>query len=197
MTEYEVFGIYKSLKLHFSQESFDFHKYHGKSKISVKAFEKRKDKWHFIKLAKKFNNIDHCISFLVANFINDDKLWVGSLLMDEADDIYINRQKVLQSLSYVFENDCLKLFDGIKNPNDILKVTNGEHPILLKKTMQKVTQIETLCVLNNILLFVPKWSEQISDTIIWPSYKMKVLKYSSFLPNDVTKYKMILKKVIT
>ncbi len=44
MTGYETFALYNSLKLHFSKESFDFFKYGGKSKISVNAFENRKDK---------------------------------------------------------------------------------------------------------------------------------------------------------
>jgi hypothetical protein len=197
MTEYEVFEIYKSLKLHFNQESFDFFKYHGKSKVSLKAFEKRKDKWHFIKLSKKFNNVDHCISFIVANLLEDSQTWVGNLLLDEADVIYTNRQKIVQSLSYTFENDCRKLFEGVKNPNDLLKVVNGDYPILLTKTMQKVTQIETFCLLSKILGFLPMWKEKINDTIVWPNFYMKTLKYASFLPKEEMKYKMILKKIIT
>ena len=196
MTPYEIFGIYQSLKLHFTQESYDFFKYQGKSRISLTSFENRKDKWHFAKLARKFTNKDELITFLVSNFLEDDKTWVGSLLEPTSETIYQQRKKVIQSLSYIFENDCRNLFEGVSNPNDIIKVIDGDHPVLLKKTMQKDTQIETLCVLNKILNFIPSWTKQISDTIIWPNYRMKLLKYSDFLQFDTNRYKLILKKVL-
>lgn len=196
MTPYEVFCLYQSLKLHFTQESFDFHKYNGKSKISLDAFDKRKDKWHFAKLARKFNDRDDCIFFIVSNLLDDNQKWVGNLLLDEADVIYKDRIKVIQSLSYVFENDCRKLFEGVEKPNELLKVVNGDYPVLLTKTMQKVTQIETFCLLSKILGFLPMWKEKIGDTIVWPNFYMKTLKYASFLPKEEMKYKMILKKII-
>lgn len=196
MTPYEIFGIYQSLKLHFTRESYDFFKYQGKSRISLTSFENRKDKWHFAKLSRKFTNKDELITFLVSNFLEDDKTWVGSLLEPTSETIYQQRKKVIQSLSYIFENDCRNLFEGVSNPNDIIKVIDGDHPVLLKKTMQKVTQIETLCVLNKILNFIPSWTKQISDTIIWPNYRMKLLKYSDFLQFDTNRYKLILKKVL-
>jgi hypothetical protein len=62
--------------------------------------------------------------------------------------------------------------------------------------MQKVTQTETLCILASLLKFLPMWKEKIQDTIIWPNFYMKVLKYSAFLPKDDMKYKLILKKVL-
>ena len=51
MTGYETFALYNSLKLHFTKDSFDFFKYGGKSRISVNAFENRKDKWFFYKIS--------------------------------------------------------------------------------------------------------------------------------------------------
>ena len=196
MTGFEVFCLYQSLKLHFSQESYDYFKYQGKSRVTIESFENRKDKWHFSKLSRKFNNKDECIDYLVANFLENDKVWVGTLLTEEAEVIYRQRQKVIQSLSYTFENDCTSLFGDSTDPNVIIRVTDGEHPVLLKKTMQKSVQIETLCLLNSMLNFLPMWKSKITDNIIWPSWQIKMLKYAAFLPTDVLKYKLILKKVI-
>jgi len=197
MTAYEVFCLYQSLKLHFTQESYDYFKYQGKSRITIESFENRKDKWHFTKLSRKFINKEVFVCFLVANFLEDEKVWIGSLLTEEAEVNFRKRQKVLQSLSYTFENECRLVFDDCKlNPNEILKVTNGEHPVLLKKAMRKEIAIETFCILNNILNFLPIWKNKISDTIIWPMWQTKALKYAAFLPQDVVKYKLILKKVL-
>ena len=43
ITGYEAFSVYSALKLHFTQKSYDYLKYNGKSNISVIAFENRKD----------------------------------------------------------------------------------------------------------------------------------------------------------
>jgi len=195
MTGYDAFGIYQALKLHFTQDSYDFFKYNGKTHLSVNAFENRKDKYHFYKLSRKYTDKQNLTDFIVANLLVSDRLWVGDLLSEDADVRYRTRQKVLQSLSYVFENDCRTLFEG-QNPNDILKVSDGDYPVLLRKAVRNEIAIETVCILNKILDFVPKWDKQITDTIRWPDYRKKLLKYASFLPQDTVKYKLILKKVL-
>jgi hypothetical protein len=196
MTGYEAFGIYQALKLHFTTDSYDFFKYNGKTNVSVTAFENRKDKYHFYKLSRKYSNKEDLINFIVANFVEDETAWVGNLLTEEADNNFRKRQKVIQSLSYTFQNDCKDLFDDCKEPNELLS-TNGDYPILLTKTLQKDIQIETLCLLNQILNFLPMWDKKITDTIRWPEYRRKLLKYASFLPKDSVKYKLILKGLIS
>lgn len=196
ITGYEAFCFYQAIKLHFTQDSYDFIKYGGKSKVTVDAFENRKDKYFFYKLSRRLASKDELIQFLVANFVNDENCWVGSLLEDTSETIYRERQKVIQSLSYTFENDCNKLLDGIDNPNQILICDDGNYPILLKKTMQKVTQIETLCILNSLMNFMPNWDKKIIDTIRWPQYKRKVVKYTPFIGFDKNKFKIILRKIV-
>ncbi len=196
MTGYETFGLYQALKLHFTQESYDFFKYNGKTNVSVTTFENRKDKYHFYKLSRRLAQKDDMIDFIVANLVEDEKTWVGSLLMQESEVNYRKHQKIIQSMSYTFENDCKLIFgDCILNPNEVL-MTDGDYPVLLKKGLQKSVNIESVCLLNNMLGFVPMWSKKIADTIHWPNYRMKLLKYSAFIPKDDVKYKLILKKVL-
>jgi hypothetical protein len=196
ITGYEAFGIYNALKLHFTQESYDYFKYNGKTNVSLSSFENRKDKWHFTKLSKKFNLKDDLVFFIVCNLVNNEKLWIGDLLNEDADVQHMKRKKVIQSLSYVFENDCINLFSKNENPNDLLMVDQGAHPKLLTSCMRKEIEIETICILNSILNFFPMWAQKIEDTIIWPSYRMKVLKYNVFLNKDQTKNKIILRKIL-
>jgi len=195
MTGYEAFCLYHTLKLHFTTESYDYFKYNGKSNVSVDAFENRKDKYHFYKLSRKYTNKDDLIDFLVSNFLEDDKTWVGKLLEEDAEVRYTKRKKTLQSLSYVFENDCRTLFEGVDDPNVVI-VTDGDYPVLLTKALRKEISIETLLILNKILGFFPMWNKKITDTIRWPDFRRKCEKYTAFLPQDVVKFKMILKKVI-
>jgi hypothetical protein len=195
MTGYEAFSIYNSLKLHFSQQSYDYFKYNGKSRISIDSFENRKDKYHFYKLSRKYKE-DEYINFLVANFIVDEKTWAGDLLKTEAEVNYLRRMKYMQSMTYSFENDCNLVFEELDDPNEVLRVEDGEYPVLLLMALRKEIQPETLVILNALLNFFPAWSKNVADTIRWPDYRMKMLKYTAFVPFDSVKYRLMLKKVI-
>lgn len=195
MTGFETYELFQALKRHFSQESFDFFKYNGRINTSKEAFENRKDKWHFYKLSRKFTVREELIDFLVANFLEDENFWINNLLQEEADTRYIEYKKVMQSLSYTFENECKELFENSKDPNELLKTT-GDYPVLLTKAFRKEVSIQTLVLLNNIIGFVPNWSKKIQDTIRWPNYRLKMMKIASFLPQDSVRYKLILKKVL-
>lgn len=195
MTGYEAFSLYHGIKLHITTDSYDFFKYHGKTNVSVDSFEKRKDKYHFYKLSRKYSNQDEYIIFLVANFLHNEKTWVGGLLQEEAEIVFRERQRVRQSLTYIFENECRTLFDEVENPNQIL-TTNGDYPLLMKKCLRKDVSIETVCLLNSILNFVPNWTRKIQDDLRWPVFRRNILKYTNFLQTDDVKYKCILKKVM-
>ena len=93
---YEAFSLYQSLKLHFNQQTYDFFKYNGKTNTSKLVFENRKDKYHFYKLARKVTQKDDLVSFLVANFVENENVWVGDLLTEDAEVNYRKHQKVLQ-----------------------------------------------------------------------------------------------------
>ena len=95
ITGYEAFGLYQALKLHFTTETYDYFKYHGKTSVSITSFENRKDKYHFYKLSRKYTNKEDLINFIVANFIEDERSWVGTLLQEEADMNFRKRQKIL------------------------------------------------------------------------------------------------------
>jgi hypothetical protein len=192
MTGYEAFSLYNSLKLHFSTDSYDYFKYLGKSRISIEAFENRKDKYHFYKLSRRQDANDY-VEFLVSNFLVNDKCWAGDLLQEDAVVIYKERMKTIQSLSYVFHTDCQKLKEYCENPNDLLK-TDGDYPKLLTLTLQKVTSFETLCIMDSMLNFTTMWDRKIADTIRYPEISRKIKKYKPFLHYDKDKMKSILVK---
>jgi hypothetical protein len=193
MTGYEAFCLYSSLKLHFTQESYDYFKYGGKSRTSIDAFENKKDKWFYYKLSRRFTNDDQARDFLVANLVHSSDVWIGHLLTDDCDVHYRARQKVIQSLSYTFTNEIVPLMSQ-ENPNDWLMVQDGEYPLLLRMLLHGEVSIETVCILNSIMKFLPMWDKKITDTIHYPSISLKIKKYTPFIQFDPTKYKLILKK---
>jgi len=132
----------------------------------------------------------------VGNFIENEKTWAGDLLKSEAEVNYLRRMKYLQTMTYSFENDCKYIFDDLNDPNEVLKCLDGEYPVLLLMAFRKEIQPETLVILNALLNFFPAWEQQIADTIRWPDYRLKMLKYTAFVPFDSVKYKLKLKEVV-
>lgn len=185
MTGYEAFSLYHVLKLHFTSD-YDYFKYNGKCNISIDAFERRRDKYHFYKLSRKFDRDDYH-EFVVANLLNSDNCWAGTLLEDDANDVHMKRMAIIQALSYNFKNDCMVISDsgGI---NDLLK-TEGEYPTLLTMTLQRVITIETLCILNSMMNFMPMWARKIQDDIRYPTLHRKWTKYTPFIHFDKETYR--------
>ena len=190
---YTAFMLYNSLKLHFTSNSYDFFKYHGKTNVSAVTFLKRKDKYQFYKLSRKYTT-DELRDFYVANFLEGDK-WVGDMLKD-GEEVYKKWQKTQQSLTYTFENDIMYLLSNGAPPDEMLEVKPNGYPILMRMTQLKQVSLETLVILNDIMNFFPMWNKKIDDDILWPDFKIKCEKYTPFLNYDKVKFKEILKEKI-
>ena len=192
-TGYAAFAMYNSLKLHFTSTSYDYFKYHGKTNVSSVTFLKRKDKYTFYKLSRKYS-LDELRDFYVANFLEGDK-WVGDMVKD-GEEVYKKWQKTQQSLTYTFENDIIYLLSNGGSPDEMLEVKPNGYPILMRMTQLKQVSLETLVILNDLLKFFPMWNKKIDDDILWPDFKMKCEKYTPFLNYDKVKFKEILKEKV-
>ena len=193
-TGYAAFAMYNSLKLHFTSSNYDYFKYHGKTNVSAVTFLKRKDKYTFYKLSRKYS-LEELRNFYVANFLEGDK-WVGEMNNADGEEVYRKWQKTQQSLTYTFENDIMYLLANGGSPDEMLVVKPNEYPILMKMVQLKQVSLETIVILNDILNFFPMWDKKIDDDIVWPDFRMKCLKYTPFLHYDKNKFKEILKEKI-
>jgi hypothetical protein len=190
-TGFAAFALYNALHLHFTSNSYDYFKYNGKTNVSKDSFSRRKDKFHFYKLSRRYS-LDQLREFYVANWIDSDFTWVGNVSGAEGEEVYKKWQKRNQSLTYNFEQDIIHLFET----ENWLKVKSGQYPYLLEESMRNNINVETLCILNDIMGFFPMWMEKISDNLIWPVYKLKCERYTPFIKYDKEKFKTILKERI-
>ena len=186
---FEAFRYYQALKLHFESDSYDATRYNYKTSAKQQSFWKRKDKYFFAKTGKRFNSVTELINFYVSHFINDVK-WIGEMDKDEQ---YTQWCKTMQSLTYQFEQDINKLADEIDNFDDMFK--GDPHPLLVTKLLENEVSLETVVILDRLTGFVHR--AKISETIIWPDLKRKILKYRPFVNVDEMKLKNILLKVFT
>jgi hypothetical protein len=189
---FEAYALFHALKLHFTSK-YDYVKYSGKTNVSKDQFMLRKDKFQFYKLSRKYKR-EELFGFFVANMLVNPKIWVGDLLSEDAESEYKVWQKTQQSLSYVFEQDIQRVFDMVNNPEELLKVVDGQYPLLYNLYMQGKIAKETLIILNEILNFLPMWVKKVDDDLIFPEFIKSCEKYKPFLNFDKPKMLTILKK---
>ena len=170
MSGYQACVLYRALKLHFTTD-YDFNKYKGKVKYTKAQFDKNKHKFVYEKLAKKYSD-EELKKFFVANFLQNDTVWVQDLLSHEAYENYVEFNKKQQSLTYVFENDLLNIFND-ENHEKLFKSNSNDFPLLLTKLLRDEVSAETVIIMNEFLHFIPKWEKNIKDDFIWPRIKLK------------------------
>ena len=195
MNGYDLYGLYQAIKLHFTSEQYNFFQYDGKTRISIDAFQKRRDKFLFHRLARKYRD-EEMVPFLVSNFVHSDDNWTKSLLEEEAEQTYRNWKRITDSMSKIYEEDLRKIATK-ETFNDLFRVEDGQFPKLLVAFLQKDVTIETMVILNNIFNFIQIWDKKISDDIIYPKISRKIRKYGAFLNVNVDKYKKLTKEILT
>ena len=194
-TGFVTYAMFHALKLHFTSDSYDYVKYNGKTNVTKTTFSTRKDKYSFYRLSRKFG-LTELKDYYIANFLVDDVQWVGDILGPESEENYKKWQKRIQSLTYTFENDIIRLLDRVDDPNELLMVRKNEFPLLMQYATQGDIALETLIILDDLMNFFPMWEKEIYDDIVWPNFKIKCMKYKPFLHYDKNKFKQILKERI-
>ena len=194
MMPFDAYRCYLSLKNHFTKDHYDYHKYRGKTRATVQAFYKRKDRFWFEKFArqKKDKEVEE---FFVSNFIystDPGTMWIGEMIK-EGEGRYQQWQKKVQSLTYVFKEEVNTLFDG-KRVDEIFDCSSG-HPPILKSYLSGNTSLETMVICDRILGYRKDWDKKLNDPV-WETVSRKIKKYSPFLNIDVPRYKKILKDLV-
>lgn len=187
--------MFHAIKQHFTTKSYDFFKYNGKIKLNQDHFMKDKCKYSYYKLSRKYD-LDELRDFLVANFIDREIKWVGDITNEEGEASYFKWKKRNQSLTYIFTENVECLFDKVNKPDELLRIRSGNFPLLLEMTMQGSIEVETLCILNDIMKFLPMWDKKVDDDIIYPEWSRKIIKYTPFIHFDKDKYTNIVKQKI-
>lgn len=186
MTPFDSYKLYTAIKNHFTTESYDFFKYNGKVRASETSFETRKDKYMFYKLSKHRDPL----TFLVANFSENQKLWVGDLFGNDNQNRYNEFLKRRESLTYLFENDLSSLLEDFdKN----FEVPEGSYPHLLNLLVRKKINKETFIIIQDCVRFFSKWNKEINDPVLWPTIALNCKKLHPFLQYEKDKYCSIMR----
>jgi hypothetical protein len=177
MDPFDSYKLYNALKLHF-ETNYDAVKYNFKSNVTPQSFFKRKDKYFFAKLAKKYNG--ELKDFYISQFINTEK-YIGDMMDKDAEENYAKFKKIKESIHRVFSVDINILNEQEKQFDLLFKSENGQVPLVVKLWMQEEISLETVVILNSIFGFIERESDNISDTIMWPDIKRLIEKYNPFV----------------
>lgn len=190
MTPFEVYEVYLSIKMHFTEPTYDYFKYSGKVKSNINSFNKRQDRYFFEKLSRKKLN-QEILDYFVSNFIevsDPAKMWVGEMKTN-GDTNYIKWKGRIQSLSYVFEQD-LKTLTSSNHLYESLFPESKVHPKVIKSYLASKISPETLVILNDLTSFVNKLSE--SQDPVLSIVINKIKKYKPFVNYDK---KLLIEKI--
>lgn len=193
MSSFDTYSLFLALKNHFTQPSYDYFKYHGKTNASPDSFMARRDRFQFQKLSRRVD-ANQMKDFIVANLLAG-KSWVGDFLEDDAHDIYLAYAKRKQSFSYVFASELDKMF-GEYPPEIAFKVRNGQMPPVLNCLMNGTISPETFAILDHFIGFSKVFDEKLDDDYIWTKYRNNIMKLYPFLEFDKKKVMQILKDKI-
>ena len=194
MSPYDVYTTYLALKKHFTDQKYDFFKYNGKTRSSVSAFNKRRDKYFFERMSRKLSD-EEIKMYFIANFIateNPSAVWVGEI-MQSGERNYQQLSKKYQSITYTFGQECSDLFEEFSLP-DAFDTSRG-HPPVVKKYLAGELSVESLVILDIIFGFCKKIDRKLNDPV-WETVSFKIKKYRPFINIDTDKCKKILRDLI-
>ena len=180
---FDIYTMYLALKQHFTTESYDYFKYHGRVKANKESFMRRRDRYFFHKISKKKDPLH----FLLANFVEKGDFYIGD---NPDDEIYLKWKGNQEKLTYTFKNDI----DQLESPFYDNFKTDGQHPLVLQLFYQNKISKETLIIINDIFRneIFDYWNEVISDPVVWPQTYKLLTKYKPFLSYDKKKLYSVL-----
>lgn len=174
---FDCYSLYCAVKLHFTTDSYDFFKYKGKIKrLSKDSYLKRKDKYFFEKLGKKYS-YDELPKFLFLNLSKNPKIWVGELCKQDAHDYYLKRSGEIDALQNNLRCYCQKQMESNNWPGCM--ECRPDYPQIIKDFIGEEVTPELLIVLDGLYGFMGRDRERFFGDPLWTEIDRRINKYKS------------------
>jgi hypothetical protein len=193
MNPYDAYIYFLCLKQHYTKLNYDVFKYNWKTRASITSYNKRKDRYFFERLSRKYSE-QEIKEFFISNFAYSDNVngvYVPDLV-ETGEEVYSKWKKYTQSLFYNFKTELEVFFSHLKI-NEIMECRHGQHSALIRKYLQKTISLETLVIFNYVLNYVDSY-DKILDDPVWESLSLKIKKYSPFIHINREKYIELMKE---
>ena len=195
---FDVYKIYLAVKNHFTAKSYDYERYGGKVNVKLTSFTKRNDRHFFHKLSQRFDERE-VVDYFVCNFLVNSNKWIGDLVRNDGTEEYKNWKKYKDAYRYNFRNDAVLCCDDFVSNNlsfdNALQPNSGQHPRLLRLYLRKKITIQSLYIMDQVIGFSKKWDKEISEKIVWPDVKKKLIKMKPFVHYNMVEMREVMKEV--
>ena len=192
MDGYQTYQIYQALKLHFTSD-YDAVKYNYRTAVKRETFERRRDRYFFEKLSRKFNK-EKLIHYFTSNLIQNPSVWVGDL----TDTIYNDYIARHDKLTYMLSQDMNLMSDKEYSFDQLCTTSdnNSSNPFLEALRSGEI-QLESVVLVDIMVNFLSRLKSDLSDPLginkdlIDLLLKYKLIMLQSPLPHGKLKEKVL------
>jgi hypothetical protein len=189
---YETYQIYQALRLHFTTE-YDAVKYNYKTAVKKDTFERRKDRYFFEKLSRRYNK-EKLIHYFTANLIHNSNMWIG----DMNENIYNEYVSRYDKLTYMLTQDMKVMCEKGYTFDQLCTTSNNNttNPLLEALRSDEI-QTESVVLIDIMVNFLKKLKGEIVDPLginkdmINLLLKYKLIMLQSPLPRAKLKEKLL------
>lgn len=192
VTGKSVFSLYLTYKNHM-EGRYDAVKYNFNTNISNAAYQKRKDKFFFEKLSKKYTFIQLVVLFL-SNNINDS-FWVGDIESEDCLETYRKFLGNMRKIKSNFVDDIKSLFYFSKTKGIDIKdvLYDREKSYLIRLVKHDIIQVETLILLDSIMGILEKYTK---EDLAWNNMIVRYTGYKNLAIIDTEMTKTLFIKTV-
>lgn len=198
---FEVYRQYVALKSHFNTDSYDYFKYKEKSRATHKSYMNRNDKSFFEKLGRF--EMGYVVSYLVANFVSNENLWIGDVALNqESDEVYFAWKRKLSRLYTGAIEDVANMKTFMEKRNltvdDLFKIDpkSQTQPIIFRLMIQRYISMETYLILDDAIGFSKVFDRKFDGDYVYEKWSLKARKYKPFLVLDKKRCENVAKNLV-
>lgn len=167
---FEIFKVYHAVVLHYTTD-YDFQKYKGRTSYSKEAFDKRKDKYTFHKLANVFdytnpNDIEYYFAWL---FYASDG-WINSR--------DLSREVLAFELDW--RNYSSLRMDHFKNDMWMIKQQAPDYQTLFDLCTGGDVHYASILILDSLTGIIEKMNTKLAGQYLWDAKYKKLKKFRPF-----------------
>lgn len=194
MNGFEVYREYIAIKLHFTNNSYDYFKLEGRTTANILSYNKRKDQYFFDYLAKNGGDESDIRMKLVLYFLNERHMYIKEIVEE-----YRKRPNYfLQWLGFIegFPYTAIKQFNDIRD--EFIKTKQSidvfRSPLMFEKYLEKELYAESFILFDSFF----KISKLLKNNLLWKEESKILKKYFPFIQkyiqphfNEQTKQQII------
>jgi hypothetical protein len=192
--EFYAYRTFLAIRNHFTGGGYDYFNYNGKTTAKETTFKNNKNYFQFLSLSRRVKH-DDMVPFISSNFAYRKRVWITDLLTHEATDIFTQHSAYMQSATYRFEQDLLKLLPL----KEATQASRGLYPPIISAAMSGKIAIETLCLLDKLSeqQLTAYFDSVITEKYLWPAFRIRYTRFRPFLNCENKKLSFVLDKLTT